>query len=229
MNGNKSKINCIKGRNVCIGKNVIINGNIILGDNTFIENGVYLGYPYSGEIKEFMKRDRRKITLNDLITKQTIIGEGCIIRHGSRISAGAQVGDRVYCDFDCFIGTDTKIGDNVNISYRAQIYDGVIVGDNSWIAGFISDRCRVGRNVVIMGNLIHKYDFPPERMPVLDEIEESPIIEDSAFVGFNAIVIGGIKVGEGAYVAAGAVVTKDVPSYSVVVGNPARILKKIKS
>ena len=81
----------------------------------------------------------------------------------------------------------------------------------------------------MMGKLIHKYNFRPERRPVLDESEESPIIKDYAVIGVDAIVIGGVEIGEGAYVVAGGVVTKDIQPYDIVGGIPAKSIKdKVK-
>ncbi|MGA9289777.1 MAG: DapH/DapD/GlmU-related protein, partial [Anaerobacillus sp.] len=60
---------------------------------------------------------------------------------------------------------------------------------------------------------------PPSASPV--------VIEDDVVIGANAVVLEGVKVGKGAVVAAGAIVTEDVPEYSLVAGTPARVLKKI--
>jgi acetyltransferase-like isoleucine patch superfamily enzyme len=54
------------------------------------------------------------------------------------------------------------------------------------------------------------------------------IIEDKVWIGFNVIILKGVKIGEGAVIGAGSVVTKDVPPYHIVAGNPAKIIKKIK-
>jgi len=220
-----------RGKNVYIDQDVAILGPCTIGDNVFIERGVILGFPYSGEIDKFMKEYKlnKNATLDDIIEKHTIIGNGCRIRSGSKISAGATIGDNTYIDFDCFIGTNTKIGKNCRIGYRAQIYDEVIIGNNSWVTGFVGDKCKIGNHVTMMGKLIHKYNFKPERRPVLDEEEESPIIKDYAVVGVDAIVIGGVEIGERAYVAAGAVVTKDVQPDDIVGGIPAKSIKdKVK-
>ena len=221
----------IIGENVYLGKNITMHKPLIIRGDSFIEDNVVLGFPYSGEIDKFMEKYRKNngLSLDEFINKLTIIGEKCTIRSGSKIAAGAKIGNNVYINFDCFVGTDTEVGDNVIIKYRSQIYDEVVIGKNSLIAGFVGDRCKIGKNVAMMGKLIHKYNFKPERRPVLSETEISPIIEDYVFVGMDALIIGEVTVKEGAYVAAGAVVTKDVDPYDIVAGVPAKSIKdKVK-
>ncbi|MCB0501084.1 MAG: hypothetical protein KDD32_00210 [Bacteroidetes bacterium] len=53
------------------------------------------------------------------------------------------------------------------------------------------------------------------------------MIKDKAWIGFNVIILKGVTIGEGAVVGAGSVVTKDVPDYTIVVGNPAKLIKKL--
>jgi tetrahydrodipicolinate N-acetyltransferase len=74
--------------------------------------------------------------------------------------------------------------------------------------------CHVGAGAVLAGVI-----EPPSAQPV--------IIEDEVVIGANAVVLEGVKVGKGAVVAAGAIVTEDVPPYTVVAGVPARVIKEI--
>ncbi len=143
----------------------------------------------------------------------------------SIICQGAEIGDGTYIDFGCFVG-DTKIGKNCTISYRAQIYNGIQIGDNSWIAGFVCDNTKIGYNTVFMGKTVHKYNFPPEKLPVTDEVEPAPTIGDRVFIGMDAIIIGDVEIGDNARIGAGAVVTKDVEPGETVAGVPATPLKR---
>ena len=211
------------GENVYIGNGVRILGPAEIGDNTRIEDFAVIGYPYT-----MLTNQREQKVIDELLKKSTKIGAGCKIGSGSRISAGAVLGPGSFCEFDTFVGLDVVIGENVVLSYRAQVYDGAVIGDNSWIAGFVADRCKVGNRAVIHGKLVHKYNFAPEKRPVLEELETSPTIDDLVVVGQGAIVIG-VNVGKEAYVAAGAIVTKDVAPGDIVAGNPAISIKhKVK-
>jgi len=219
MDNSEISDKAVIGNNVHIGRNVRILGSAEIGDDTYIEDNVTIGYPYT-----MLTNPREQKVIDDLLKKPTKIGEGCKIGAGSRISAGATLGNNSFCEFDTFIGVDARIGENVVFSYRAQIYDEAAIGDNSWIAGFVADRCKVGERSVIHGRLIHKYNFAPEKRPVLEELEKSPTIEDFVVVGQGAIVIG-VNIGKEAYVAAGAIVTKDVVPGDIVAGNPAISIK----
>lgn len=217
---------------VYIGDFVKILGPAKIGKKTYIDDFVIIGCPthalgVTSEVEDLIPNP--KLQLDDIISKATIVGANSRIMRGTMISQGAELGEKFACEPFTFVGYNTKIGKEVSISYRAQIYDGVKIGDNCWIGGFVGDNSVLGKNVTMNGKLIHKYNFPKEIRPVLNAIEDAPKVEDYAVIGFGALVIGGITIGEGAYVCAGAVVTKDVPANDIVAGNPAKsIREKVK-
>lgn len=112
-----------------------------------------------------------------------------------------------------------KIGDDVTIAWGVYVYD----HDShslDWhervndIASVYND-CKLRNDFLLNKNW--------------DTVATAPIeIQDKVWIGFNAIILKGVTIGEGAIVGAGAVVTKDVPPYTVVAGNPARVVKKLQ-
>jgi len=219
------------GRNCVIDPDARIYGPTTIGDNSIIEPNVTIGYPYFHRDTEEMRRLVNKgITdYNEIIERMSRgsrIGNDVRIGTGSIICQGAEIGDGTYIDFGCFVGEGTKIGEGCTLSYRAQIYNDVKIGKKSWITGFVCDNTKIGRNTVFMGKTVHKYNFPPERRPVFDEIEPAPIIGNYVFVGMGAIIIGDVEIGDYATVGAGAVVTKDVEPGETVAGVPAKPLRK---
>lgn len=106
-----------------------------------------------------------------------------------------------------------------DISYRVKIGEGfqIFHGASSTI---VSPSTIIGKNVSLRQNTtIGAKGF--------DGDDNSPVIEDDVTIGPNSCIIGRIRVGKGAVIGAGAVVVKDVPQYSVVVGNPARVIKTL--
>lgn len=115
------------------------------------------------------------------------------------------IGDRCTVHSHVWIGNNVMIGDSCRIQAFAFIPDGVTIGNHVFI----------GPRVTFTNDL-----YPPSR-----EWLET-VVEDWASIGAGAVILPGVKIGAHAMVGAGAVVTKDVPPSAVVVGNPARVIKR---
>jgi UDP-2-acetamido-3-amino-2,3-dideoxy-glucuronate N-acetyltransferase len=148
------------------------------------------------------------------------IGAFCIIEHGVHIE------DDVEIDHYCRISRGVRIGAGTRILYRAQLFDDVEVGQNCIVAGELVDRTRLGDNVTFQGNTAHTHNDPTGDW---DEVEEpSPTIESGSVVGIGALVIGGVTIGPCAYVAAGEIVSCDVPTESVLKGGKLQPLSNFR-
>lgn len=146
------------------------------------------------------------------------------------IAAGAWVGQYTLIGRGAIIGADSIIDDFVNVQARAKIGSrvlvtgrswvgiGVTVGDDCVVKGHIDDYSQIGAGCRITGDLIHRQLDPtiPWDDPMAEE--PSPVVGDGAFVGWRAVVVGGVNIGPGAYVCTGALVTKDVPAGHIAYG-----------
>ena len=111
-----------------------------------------------------------------------------------------------------------RIGSRTNINRNCVIW----AGKNSRV--IIGKDCLTGPGVTIIAS---QYDVKGrEIIRLYPQIEQDIVIEDDVWLGANSIVISGVRIGEGAIIAAGAVVTKDVEPYSIVAGVPAKIIGK---
>jgi len=119
-----------------------------------------------------------------------------------------------------------EIGQDCNICAHSLIEGDVIVGDRVTVKSgvFLWDGTRVADDVFIGPNATFTND-PLPRSKAYPEVFEGIILEKGSSIGANATILPGVRVGEYAMVGAGAVVTKDVPPYAVVVGNPARVIR----
>lgn len=150
-----------------------------------------------------------------------------------------QNADRIY------IGSNVGIGKNVLLrcynlgksnNSRILIGDGSRIGDYSTISScsdiLIGKGVRTGRMVMITDNSHGHTDIPSELdvSPILRPlVSKGPIrIEDNVWIGEKVSIMPNVKIGRGAIIAANAVVTKDVPAYSIVAGCPAKVIKIIK-
>lgn len=202
---------------ICVGKNSKFYSNLKIGKGTIIGNNVVIGYPKEAiieQIQKFNKSDSIDMDLDSLKLDRTHIGEYCRIASNVVIYSGAFIGNNVSVDDFCRIGFDSRIGDDTLLMYRAYICDRVKIGKNCKIAGFVCDGASVGNNSTMMGILLHKYREPE----TWGLIEDSPKIGDKVVIGYDAKVIGGVKIEPNSYIAAGSIVTKDVPSKTIVFG-----------
>jgi len=122
-----------------------------------------------------------------------------------------------------------RIGNNCNIGTLVEIRKGVIIGDDCKIQAFtfIPEGISIGNRVFIGPHVCFTNDKYPRVVGKWDELKT--IVEDDASLGAGSIICPGVTVGKGAMVGAGSVVTKDVPAFTLVVGNPARIVRLVHS
>jgi maltose O-acetyltransferase len=129
-----------------------------------------------------------------------------------------------------------RCGRDVNVEHGALINSGrdIQIGDRSGIGldAFISGPLIVGRDVIMGPNctfLSINRDTARLDVPMIEQgfqPSQPPVIEDDVWLGANVTVLPGRRIGRGSIVAAGAIVSKDVPPYSVVAGNPAQLIKR---
>jgi UDP-2-acetamido-3-amino-2,3-dideoxy-glucuronate N-acetyltransferase len=124
----------------------------------------------------------------------------------AHILPGAVVGENCNICDHVFIENDVVVGNRVTIKSGVQLWDGIRIGDD----------------VFIGPNATFTNDKNPRSKQQPKEFLQT-VIQEGASIGANATILPGVRIGRGAMVGAGAVVTHDVPSYAVVVGNPARI------
>ncbi len=138
--------------------------------------------------------------------KSHLIGERSRIWQYVVILQGASIGNDVNICSHCLIENDVIVGDRVTIKSGVQLWDGLRIGDDVFI----------GPNVTFTNDRFPRSKIYPEKY-----LETR--IESGASIGAGATILPGVVVGVGAMIGAGAVVTKSVPPFAIVIGNPARI------
>ncbi len=134
------------------------------------------------------------------------IGAGTKIWHFCHVMPRARIGKDCNIGQNVFIGSDTQIGNQVKIQNNVSVYSGVNLEDDVFL----------GPSMVFT-NVIN----PRSQVNRRDEFQTTQV-ERGATIGANATILCGITLGEYAFVGAGSVVTRDVPAYALVHGNPAR-------
>jgi acetyltransferase-like isoleucine patch superfamily enzyme len=137
------------------------------------------------------------------------------------IAEDAKLGKNVKVWHYAYVGSGTRIGDNVSIGSLAHVDYNVRIGDNTRIEGcvYIPPLTRIGKNVFIGPAAVITNDpYPMSKKMV------GVTIEDGAIIGGGSVIKAGVTIGKKSVVAMGAVVTKDVPAGTVVLGVPARVI-----
>jgi UDP-2-acetamido-3-amino-2,3-dideoxy-glucuronate N-acetyltransferase len=134
------------------------------------------------------------------------IGEGTRVWHWVHVCGGARIGRNCSLGQNVFVGNRVVIGDNVKIQNNVSVYDDVVLEDDVFC----------GPSMVFT-NVLN----PRAHIPRKHEYK-STLVKRGATIGANATVVCGHVIGEYAMIGAGAVVTRDVPAYALMVGTPAR-------
>jgi acetyltransferase-like isoleucine patch superfamily enzyme len=160
-----------------------------------------------------------KLFLNPLIHKK---GKGAKIRRRSRIDVFPwkkfEIGKLTTIEDFCTINNgsgDVILGDRVRVGIGSVIIGPVTMGHGSGL----------GQHVFVAG-FNHGYEDGTKNSSVQPLIIRPTVIEDEAHIGANSVVVAGVRIGKRVQVGAGSVVTKDIPPFSVAIGNPARVVKQ---
>jgi acetyltransferase-like isoleucine patch superfamily enzyme len=148
------------------------------------------------------------------------IGHHAVLRSGTIIYCDVIIGDNFQSGHNTLIREKTRIGNNTAIGTATIIDGNTRIGSNVSLQSmvYIPTNTTIGDRVFIGPNAVLTNDrYPPSGSL------EGPIIKDGAAIGANTTIIPGVCIGEGAFVAAGSVVTRDVPDHMMAVGTPARI------
>lgn len=134
------------------------------------------------------------------------VGSGTKIWHFSHVMSGAKIGERCSFGQNCVVSPGVVIGSNVKVQNNVSIYEGTIIEDDV----FLGPSC-------VLTNVTN-----PRSQVVRRSLYEGTLLRRGCSIGANATVVCGITIGRYAFIAAGAVVAKDVPDYALMVGVPAR-------
>lgn len=140
------------------------------------------------------------------------IGKDTKIWHFCHVQSGAEIGEKVSLGQNVNISNNVKIGNEVKIQNNVSVYEGVVIEDGVFL----------GPSCVFTNDLT-----PRARYPKGHENYKKTCIKEGASIGANATIVCGHTIGKFALVAAGAVVTKDVPDYALVAGVPAKVIGKV--
>lgn len=147
-----------------------------------------------------------KIHESAIVDEGAQIGEGSRVWHFVHVCGGARVGKNVSMGQGVFVGNKVTIGDNCKIQNNVSVYDNVHLEE-----GVFCGPSMVFTNVYNPRSLIERKD------EYLDTV-----VKKGASLGANCTIVCGVTIGEYAFLGAGAVINKDVPSYALMVGVPAR-------
>lgn len=173
-----------------------------LGANVQIDEDATVGYEYAPDAEPAVVGDDARIRSGTTIYADVAVGSGFVTGHDALVREHTTVGDDVVC------GTKAVLDGSVTVGSNVSIQTGVYVPPESELG----DRVFLGPNAVLTN----------DPYPLRTEIDlRGPTLAADVSIGANATVLPDVTVGEGAFVAAGAVVVEDVPAETLAVGVPA--------
>lgn len=151
-----------------------------------------------------------KVHPTAIVDDNVEIGKGTSIWHYSHIQPGAKIGEKCTLGQNVNVANNVTIGNFVKIQNNVSVYEGVTLEDYVFC----------GPSMVFTNILLPKCKYPQRGA----EFYTHTLVKEGASIGANATIVCGTTIGRDCLVGAGAVVTKDVPDYALVVGNPARVI-----
>tara|TARA_Y100001970_G_scaffold283879_1_gene400048 strand:+ start:2237 stop:2815 length:579 start_codon:yes stop_codon:yes gene_type:complete len=157
-----------------------------------------------------MKKNKFSLHETSIVDDNCTIGENTSIWHYSHVQNNVKIGENCTLGQNVNIGSNVEIGNYVKIQNNVSVYEGVTLEDYVFC----------GPSCVFTNVLLPRCEFPQRG----SEFYQPTLVKKSASIGANATIVCGNTIGKYALVGAGAVVTKNVPDFALVLGNPAKIV-----
>jgi acetyltransferase-like isoleucine patch superfamily enzyme len=202
-----------------LGGNVIVHEGTVVGERVRIQDGAVLGKPLALSPRSTAPRDAPSaLEVGDGAT----IGAGAVVAVGARVGPGALIGDQAYVRERALVGEGSVVGRGSAVENDVTIGARVRIQTNCYITAFstLENDVFVGPGVTLTN------DDTMARHPP-DHLLRGATLRRACRVGGGVVLCPGVEVGEEAFVAAGAVVTRDVPARAVVMGLPAREVREV--
>jgi len=196
-----------------IRKTVIILKNVKFGKNPKVGDFCIIGEIPRG------KGGRLKTEIGD----NTLIRSHTVIYAGNKIGNNFQTGHGVLIREENEIGNNVSIGSHTVIEHHIKIGNNVRIHSNTFIPEYsvLEDNCWIGPGVVFT-NVLHPL------CPKAKKCLKGPTIKKGAKIGAGSVLLPDVTIGENSLIGAGSVVVGDIPDGVVAIGNPAKVIKKIK-
>jgi acetyltransferase-like isoleucine patch superfamily enzyme len=196
-----------------------IYGRSSIGKKAILGEGVIIGYPHADILRQAAALG---VNIEDFDFRGAVIGDNAVIRSNSIIYADVEAGNNLRTGHNVLVRESSIIGDDVLIGTNTIIDGRVVIGNNVSIQGnvyiplnvTIEDKVFIGPCAVLAND-----KYPVRKSSDL----KGPVLRHGASIGANATLLPAVEIGEGAMVAAGALVTKDVPPWKLAIGFPAVI------
>ena len=198
-----------------VGAHVVIHDGTVIGRHVRIQDGAVLGKPVAlGPRSRGSAEPPPPLVLGEGVT----IGAGAVVAAGAELADGVMVGDQAHVRERATIGARSLVGRGSAVDNDVTIGAGVRIQTGCYLTAFtvVEDDVFVAPGVTTLND--RTAGRRPEGEPL-----RGPVLRRGCRIGGAAVVMPGVEVGADAFVAAGAVVTRDVPAGALVVGAPARV------
>jgi acetyltransferase-like isoleucine patch superfamily enzyme len=207
------------GRDVTFGAHVVVHDGVVIGDGVTIQDGAVLGKPPKLAARSTAPRGG----LDALVLEEgAVVCAHAIVFAGAHVGAGAIVGDQAFVRERARIGAGTVIGRASGVDNDVVVGDRVRIQSQVYLTAYsvVEDDVFVGPCAMTTND--DTMARHPPGVPL-----RGATLRRACRVGGGAVLLPGVEIGEEAFVAAGAVVTSDVPARKVVMGVPARMVRDV--
>jgi acetyltransferase-like isoleucine patch superfamily enzyme len=209
------------GPGCTIGHNVVIHAGTVLGEGVVVGDNAVLGKQPRPSPTSTVKI--REPLPGLVVGNGSSIGAGAVVYAGTEIGCQTMIADQAFVREKCTIGSFCIVGRGVTVENETVIGDYVKIQTGAYVTAYM----RVEDHVFIAPGVYTTNDNFMGRTPERFKYRKGPTIRQGARIGANTTLLPGIEIGREAFVAAGSVVTRDVPPATLVKGIPARPTRSV--